>query len=60
MLHNVIIVPDGYNGETIILDITPIREDGPLVLLRCIEVGKEHLTRWVYKDHIVNVNKMVD
>lgn len=60
MLHDVVIVPDGYNGETIILGKTPIREDGPLVLLRCIEFGKEHLTRWVYKDHIVNANKMVE
>ena len=44
----VITLPDGYNGHTALFDPDPIDMEHGQVKLRCVEPGKEYLTRWCY------------
>ncbi|MDK0996949.1 hypothetical protein ACO2TQ_40195 [Burkholderia sp. OKR4-1] len=42
----VVILPDGYNGHTMIFFVDPVQVDGNAVKLRCAEPGKEYMTAW--------------
>jgi hypothetical protein len=45
---NTITLPNGYNGDTIRCDATPIAEDGDLLKLQV--TGSDYLFRWIRRD----------
>ncbi len=53
MTQQTVVVPDGYNGHTVLMYADPIEEwaDGT-VKLRCALPGKEYLIRWIGKDQL--------
>ena len=53
MENNIIILPDGYNGDAAKFYLSPIlAEDGNTVKLQCAEPGKEYMSRSVHKADI--------
>ncbi len=51
-----ILVPDGYNGDFVLCEKTPIAEDATCYKLRVAEVGKEYMIKWIGKQEY---NKIV-
>ena len=48
MKRNIILLPDGYNGQKIKCFTKPILErDGHLIKLQIAEPGKEYMFKWV-------------
>ncbi|MBU2831908.1 hypothetical protein [Acidithiobacillus ferriphilus] len=56
MTQQTVLIPDGYNGHTILMCADPVEEwaDGT-VKLRCAVPGKEYLTRWIGKDQLAEL-----
>ena len=47
-------LPDGFNGSTMLFNVTPVEVDGHLVKLSCAEEGKGYLIRWIGRSELQN------
>lgn len=47
-------LPDGFNGSTMLFNVTPVEVDGHLAKLSCAEPGKEYLIRWIGRSELQN------
>lgn len=54
MKRETVRLPDGFNGETVLVFVDPLETDGDLLKLQVAEPGRGHLFRWASKQDVRN------
>lgn len=54
MKRRTVRLPDGVNGDTVLVFTDPLETDGNLIKLQVAEPGRAHLFRWASQTDLAN------